>query len=331
MRPFGYLHQGRAALFAALMISGVAFCQDTRPGAGPMLGLVFDRAAKGVRPIWGIPGSAFYAPTLALGFDVARAAIAQNSALVVSTDGGVFVARMNDGAVSTQAIDAPPTPDYVAVSSSAAFAALYYRDQASIALLTLGDQPAVTTTFPAPGTLSALAISDDGKALVCIETSDSGSTLVAIDAASGAPRNIAQAGHIPGAAFLPGTEDVVYPDDHAGAVTLVRAVLADATSKPLLAGDERMPAPGAVEPSSSGGQVIVAGPKDGSVGILDLAGADPVFINCKCAPGNLTRLLSRSLYVLTEFQDGVVWLLDSSTPRVLFVPPDTDSAPGAQQ
>lgn len=325
------MRQGRATLFAGLIISGAAFCQDSPPSAGPMLGLVFDRAAKGVRPIWGIPGSAFYGPPLALGFDVARAAVAQNNALAVSTDGSVFFARMNDGAVSARPIDAPPSPDSVAISSNAASAALYYRDHGSIALLTLGDQPVVTSTFPAPGALSGLAISDDGKALACIETSDAGSTLVAIDAASGAPRNIAQAGHIAAAAFLPGTQDVVYADDNAGAVSLVRALLADAVSTPLLAGDERMPAPGAIQPSSSGAQVIVAGPKDGSVGILDLAGGDPVFMNCNCTPGNLARLLSKSLYVLTEFQDGVIWLLDSSTPRVLFVPPETDSASGVQQ
>ncbi len=328
MGSFRHVHPALTAVFAGLLLAGASLCQDSTASAGPMLGLVFDRAVKGVRPIWGIPGSAFYGPPLGLGFNVARAAVAQSSALVTSTDGGVFLVRINDGAVSTWPIDAPASPDSMAISSNAAAAALYYRDQGAIALVTLGDQPAVTSTLPAPGAISNLAISDDAKALACTETSDAGDTLVAIDAISGAPRNVAQSGHIAAAAFLPGTQDVVYADDNAGAVSLVRGLLADAVSTPLLAGDPRMAGPGALQPSASGSQVIVAGPKDGSVGILDLAGGDPVFLNCNCSPVNLARLISKSLYVLTEFQDGVLWLLDASAPRILFVPPDADSASG---
>lgn len=209
---------------------------------------------------------------------------------------------------------------------------MYYRDQASITILALVGAPSVRNSIPAPDAISALVISDDGKALACAQTTDSTSNLISIDAVAGTPRNIAQAVHIVAAAFLPGSEDVVYADDAGGAVVLVRGLLDAATATSLLSGEQRMPAPGAVQPSVNGTQIVVAGPKDGSIAILDLGGGDPVFISCHCAPGNLAGLSSRTLYVLTGFQDGVVWLLDSSIPpRVLFVPPENDSASGLQQ
>jgi len=323
---------GSIPVFAILPLTPIVFGQDNAPNAGPMLGLVFDRPAKGIRPLWGIPGSAFYGPPLHLGFDVARAAIAQNVAVAASADGPVFLAQLKDGLASTQAIDTAPAPDAIAISSNGAFAALYYHDQASIAVLALTGGPSVRNAIPAPDAISALVISDDGKALACAQTTDSGAGLISIDAAAGTPRNITQAAHIAALTFLPASEDLVYADDAGGAVVLLRGILDAATATSLLTGDQRMPAPGALQPSLNGNQVVIAGPRDGSIAILDLAGADPVFLNCNCTPGNLAGLSSKTLYVLTGFQDGVVWLLDSSSPpRVLFVPPENDSASGSQQ
>jgi hypothetical protein len=332
MRPLTFALLGRIAILSIFPFAPIISGQDSGSNAGPMLGLMFDRPIKGIRPIWGIPGSAFYGAPLNLGFDVARAAIAQNVAIVASTDGAVFFAQLKDGVVSTQAINAPPSPDAIAISSSGAFAALYYHDQASITVLTLGAAPSVQNSIPAPDAISALAISDDGKALAYAQNTDSNSNLISLDAVAGTPRNVAQAVHIVAAAFLPGSEDLVFADDAGGAVVLVRGLLDTATATSLLSGDQRMLAPGAVQPSVNGTQIVVAGPKDGSIAILDLGGGDPVFLNCNCAPGNLAGLSSKILYVLTGFQDGVVWLLDSSNPpRVLFVPPENDSASGPQQ
>ncbi|HEY1217850.1 MAG TPA: hypothetical protein VGF03_02855, partial [Bryobacteraceae bacterium] len=54
--------------------------------SGPRLGLVFDRAAGGLRPISGIPGAATTGEPLALGLTISRAEIspAQDAALVLN-------------------------------------------------------------------------------------------------------------------------------------------------------------------------------------------------------------------------------------------------------
>jgi len=63
--------------FTAVLSAGFAFAGSSivTTLGGPRLGLVFDRAAGGLRPIGGIPGAAITGEPLALGFTISRAEI----------------------------------------------------------------------------------------------------------------------------------------------------------------------------------------------------------------------------------------------------------------
>jgi hypothetical protein len=288
---------------------------------------------------------------LDLGFDLAEAQAARDSAIATSMLGNVYYVRMIGGAAQTERTEAPPAPDVLAISPGAKYAALYYGARRSVSLLELGEHARMVKTFAAPAAADQLAVSDTGGAIAIAQDSAAGCSprghavaarrshapdaracdaadtggLRALNVATGEWREVAGRVNVSSVAFLAASDDVVYADEQRGVVALVSGILDQPASRVLLEADARMTSPAAVQ--SGAGSQIIAAAKDGAIVILDSTAADAKYLNCRCEPTRITRLPGATgLYVLTEFRDGVVWVVDASTPRVLFVPPEKDLA-----
>jgi hypothetical protein len=316
---------------------------------GPMLGLAFDRTAKVIRPLWGVPGSALSGAAVDVGFEIADAQVTRNSAVVVSTGGAVYFVRIQNGTAQGLPTNVAPHPSAIAISANGSHAALYYRDEGSITILKLNEGAQVDKTAPAPQGADAVAISDDGQALAIAVNTTPGcsptgrrpggmrSHAPAHDACAAAGGSglqvmnrtgqwstIAQRAHISSLAFLPSSTDLVYADERRGIVAVVRAVLGQPTTQILLDRDRRMPSPAAVQPGP--GLRVVAGSRDGAVAILDTAGGEPTFLTCGCEPTRVAPVRgAHDLYLLNDFAGGIVWMLDAAKSRLLFVPPENDA------
>lgn len=85
----------RVALFGAMLISpalAVAADEAVLAGMGPVSGVLIDSAARTIRPILGMPGSAYAGPATVSSFEYAAAAPGSQNALIAK-DGSLFVLR----------------------------------------------------------------------------------------------------------------------------------------------------------------------------------------------------------------------------------------------
>ena len=166
--------------------------------------------------------------------------MAKDSALVVSAQGAVYFVRLQNGIANAQPADVAPQPDGIAISASASYGAVYYREERSIAILKLSDRAQAMKRIVMPGPADAVAISDDGTALAVALNGSPGCSsramrshstvhpgcagsdatgLRVMNTATGEWRTVAQRSYISSIAFLPSSKDLVYADEKRGLVT----------------------------------------------------------------------------------------------------------------
>lgn len=309
--------------------------------SGPSLGMVFDASVKGVRPIWGIPGASTLGQPLALGFAVSLAAVSpvQSYALVWSEDNGALsTVQLKDGAVNVSAVSGISTaPARIALSPNGAFAALYFKDQNAVQIIS--GLPSGAATGPRidlsglPAALTNLVINDAGdKVLASLDQGGTPETrqssLYLLTPADNSARVVLTSPHLADIAFLSKSDDAAFADDQENSVSVLRDVANTAARTVLISGDQVLQKPAAVQALSGNQQVLAGSSQGGAVAVLDLAGAPPFFLSCRCSPTSVHRLSASSVFQLTEPKDGLLWILDwdPDSPRILFVPPETDSS-----
>ena len=83
---------------AVCIAAGLAYAQQGNV-AGPVSGIVFDRASRQLRPVLGIPGASLLGDPIVLGVDAASAWVAplQNAAFVAASDGKLHWFRFEAG------------------------------------------------------------------------------------------------------------------------------------------------------------------------------------------------------------------------------------------
>ena len=306
----------------------VPLCSVSAQGAlsGPSVGFFFDPQAQALRRIWGIPGSAVAGQNLDPGFPATQAVLSplQNYALVASADGSVNLVLLGQTEITPQLVTAlPPSPDRIAISPAGHAAAFIYGTSVRILTglpenLDLIEEIDVSAL---PGAPSALAISDDGTALLVSfaggeQSSTAGGVFVFSRAGTG-PRLVA-ATAASDLSFFPDSHDALVTDETSNSVTALRDVSGVAATQWTFI-DDRLPAPSSAR-SWDGQRILLASAKNNLVALLDRNGANPVFLPCSCSPDHTGRL-SNFVYQLTDPGIGLLWILDfSQDPRSYFVP-----------
>jgi len=341
------MNSRRAIIAACLLLLSVSAAFAQAPGGnseafspgpvrGPILGYVFDQELGGLRPILGIPGSSVLGGLLDLGVTLASVEVSpgQDYALAVEARSGeILHIDLEAGrALALTPGGAAPRADRILISPTGSSAALYYRDPASVQILAglprTASPSRVIDLSGLPRLVTAMAISDDGEALLIGVSEGPSGSLFVISPNSG-PRFLGRVGTASAIRFLDHTRDALISDYGNHEIVLLREVSGGA-ERILLAGARDgiwRPVAVAGAPGSrgifalhgEGGTIAVVVPEAGTISSL----------RCDCRPTGLDRLKGDSVFRLTDYSGAPLFLLDggSDEPRIVFVPPDIGSAP----
>lgn len=311
------------AILCVLLATAANLFPQANPGTvgEPEIGLVFDRQARGLRLLRGIPAAArlsarFDSPDLS----VAAVSAERRYAMAIEGEtGDVVVVRL---AGRERLAGAIAGVRRVAVSPSGS-SAVVYSEAAHVAQIFTGlpESPQMRRQIDLEEAPSRLAVSDDAGVLLAV-VSRNGAQLVLSLPAERDPEILLASPGIAGAEFLRGGRDAVIAEGN-GAVWKAR----DASGPGLeRIADER---DGVADLTSlaisSDGSRIVAGMRSGAVTVWNLSSGVRVTVDCACDPSGLTRLRG-SVFRLND--DGVVplWLLDAegAEARIFFVAAERD-------
>ena len=310
-------------IFPIIALASLAAVLEAQPQGtinGPVAGYVFDKSARALRPVLGLPGASLLGNPIRWRYRVDQAFVAPrlDSAVGVTPEGAFRLFRIRDGIATEMAISglAPAgSPSSVAFSPSGSSVALYGGNRVQL-VSGLPDAPVVggSLDLTAAGVPSALAVSDDAR-----------SVLVSLNNSIRLFESYADMGKLidtaPGAlvAFAVGGHDAAVAD--AGAGVLMFHDLAGAGASQVIAPpDENGAAFSALAFSVDGKALFLASAAAQAVTQLDLSAGSRNRMPCDCAPTVLARM--GNVFRLTELAGDPLWLLDSpeSAPRVVFVP-----------
>lgn len=313
--------------FCGLILLGVTACAQTSMSV-PDLGIVYDPAVKGLRPIWGVAGSAFLGAPIELGFDVIKAAVAQRqNPMLAATADAVYVVRLSSSGVSSLPVPGwPGMPDLLRSNASGNTAAAYYTDSRTlfIARALDAESPGVTTV-PLERAPSSVAISDDGRLLVAISPREDESVeSLLIETESGSVRVLDGFVRPTAAVFLSGAHDLVVADPGSDAVLLIRDVAAGGERSVLTSAGGESARPQSIQVSPDNRQLLFADTVNRSVTVFNIETGERRSIASRFKPSAVQPLWLAGLYLLTDVSGGIAWMLDSTRaePRILFIPPE---------
>jgi hypothetical protein len=306
--------------FAFVSLASLLEAQPQAAIDGPVAGYVFDKGARGLRPVLGLPGASLLGSPLEWRYRVDQAFVAPklDSAVGVTSEGAFRVFRIRDRIVTEMAVGAlaaAGSPYSVAYSPSGTTIAIYAGNLLQL-VTGLPDAPVVggSIDLTAVGVPGALAVSDDARMLlVAVNNSirlfesyaDMGKL---IDTAQGAL-----------VAFAAGNHDAAVADASAG-VTLFRDLTGAGASQVIAPPDGNGAPFSALAFSEDGKALYLVSAAAQAVTQLDLAAGSWTRIACNCSPTVLARM--GSVFRLTETSRDPLWLLDASesAPRIVFVP-----------
>lgn len=155
---------------------------------GPVSGVIVDQKAGAIRPIMGVPGSAYASEAAIKGLDSAIAAPDGRSAMV-SKDGVLFLVRRLDGPIPVWRMFRDSAADLGRAAFSEDTSALAIQDTAHNQIeiwSSLADQPKLKATIglsDIPGRLVALATGRNGEyAFASFQESDTAASLYLLKA-----------------------------------------------------------------------------------------------------------------------------------------------------
>jgi len=320
-------------VLAVFSVTGILFGASNSVTAvsGPQLGLIFDPAAGGLRPVRGIPGAASTGDTIGLGFRISSAAISpsQDAALVVNAkSGAVSLIRAAGDEWSVNALaGAAPAPDRITFSASGSVAALYYRTGSVQVFAGLPAAPVRASEIDVSaisGRVSAMAV-DDAATYLLLGASQAGLALLYRVTSNSTPVALGSFQSVSALRIFDASQRALVIDGAASTLYQI-ADPADAAVATVIAAprDGLQSLVGADTDAS--GQRIFAAAGNGQIYILTGSGGAPAIIDCGCAPTGLYRLAGPAVFRLTEIEGGPFQVLDATlAPRILAVPPPADA------
>lgn len=293
-----------------LLIVGLAAAAEP-PVTAPVLGHA--RIDSAVRPIYGIPGAAVLGPAADLGGAVTLTAAANEAGLVLAVldDGRVMLYR---GSAATPLDNAIASPTRIAVSPRGQAALLYSEQSDALQVITgLAGTPRVTQPIPLAWPVTAMAISDSGRALLAAD----GALWSAMPGR--APGHLMLADGVSAVAFFSGSNDLAFAS---GGTLWIRR---SGELKP--AGE----APGTIALQASGQKLFAA--TASTVSRIDLLTGARADLPCTCRITALEPLRGEGVFRLNSGGAEPLYIYDGegADGRILFVPAPAVATDGGAQ
>jgi len=313
-------------VLSALAAAGL--CAQQPAIGGPVTGYVFDGAAGALRPILGLPGASLFGDPLGFGFNVSKAFVAprQDAAFAIAADGSSHFFRVNSGAVTEITVNGLANrASQVAFSPTGNALAVFASGSVEV-LTGLPDAPSVAGGMDlSEGTVpDALAVSDDGNVVLI-----SANTSVHLFGSSNDMGKLMDTAGPALLAFRGGSHDAAIGDPSGAGIVLYRDLTGANTAQVLAAPDSTITNSSAVAFSVDGNTLLAASYGGQSVTTFDLTAGTRNSIACSCSPKSLARM--GSLFRLNELGSDPLWLLDTSVPRIVFVPALTRQSASSSQ
>jgi DNA-binding beta-propeller fold protein YncE len=306
-------------LFSLVCFPAVLCAQSI---AVPHSGITFDENSKTFRPVLGVAGAAILGDAFELRGDWNRVSVCSQQQFALAAGG-------RDGVVTILHLDSLKTnelspalgnaPTLIKLSAGCSVAAIYYAPPNRLQIVTeLPTKPTLSAdlTLDLPGSVSDLAISEDGQLAVAVVP---GKAVYAVPA-NGRPVSLLSIQQ-DAVVALRGNQDALVADRSINTVTLF-ANAAGATAASILAGpDDGIDAPSGVWFDVLSSSVVVANSGNGKVSLLPLAGGRSEIIACQCQLSGVTPLVDRTYQIQAPASNQPLRMLDlgASPPRITFV------------
>ena len=302
--------------------SGPATFLSKGPISGPVIGYAWDRAASGLRPIFGVSGAARLGAALYANqsFNGAAASVRRQFALLTSTTGEVFLTALPDGQPSLLSPKLS-TQQQIALSPSGTAAIIYAHDLTAITLVTGLPMSPALQTIHLPATADHAAVGDSGLILIATTQTDVTSALRSL-AASGVTAPITTLSQFGAMAFLPKGTSAVVADAGQNAIELASGLGSATSISQIASSADGVARPVAIASSSDGRWAIIANQTGSSIVSVDLSGNTPSSsVQCSCSPALLASIAGNDVFRLTELGAGPLSVFDgdAAKPRVFLI------------
>ena len=298
----------------------------------PSVGYVFEPEGGALRPILGMPGATILGARVELGMNVKRAWISPRQSYVLAEVEGleeVILLDIQRGAQATKPLlNVPPGADQVAVSPTGTAIAFYFRNNNRLQVISgLPGSPEASASADLAflgGSISTLAVSDDGSAVLVASTNPGVGAVYLIHSEQN--RVIAPAGDVRAMTFLGNSMSAVIADVATNQVRLLSSVTGAATSQVLAEESTGISHPLALQVSTDNRRVFVLNSGAQAVTIVDLATGLLTHLPTNGSASKLQRL-SGDVFQLTDDFRQPMLLLDGAAaePRIVFTPKAPDS------
>lgn len=294
--------------------------------AGPLLGYVFDSEKNEFRSILGIPGSSLLGSHLPVDFPVSQTWISpqQNYALAETVDGGIVLIPFQDATISALPLEiSSGTGKRIAINSAGDSAIIWHESRHS--LQQVDGLPSTPTVHEERdlsslhGTVTALAIADDKSLMLIGSGTPESATLYRI-ATGTEPQEIFFCRSISAVSLIPHTQTALLTDRVTGQVFRIAAAADPVKANSLDGFQQSISEPSAIEASTDGKKIFVAG--DNGVAVMDLASGEIIAMQREGRSSGLFRLSGDSGFRLNETSDGPICLVQANqeASRLLYVP-----------
>lgn len=320
-------------LIIASLIAGAVLTAQPSRVAGPVLGLVVDANFR-LRPVLGVPGSAYLDQPLSLDPSIQIAAISPHQDYVLAIRGDardLVLIRDPMGSGVNSVVDGAAGAGRVILSRTGSAALLLSADAQHFQVISgLPDLASVawqSGVSAISGEPSSIAVSDDGKAVLVAAAAGDHTSIFLVTAEAG-PRVVASAGQLRGLAFLAGRTDALIGDAAANQARVIWDPAGAASE--LVVGDVSRLVD--IASSEDGRTVYLATTNPSGVLSVDLSTGAKHSNPCDCTPTALVPLSRAGLFRLTDLVGGELWIFDGGAmnPRIVIVPGDSFVSAGIQ-
>ena len=296
----------------------------------PVTGVVVDPVNHSLRPIQGLPGASQLGPALNVPFGVNQAAIlGKNAAIAIDAPSDAdtasqawLVTGLLQGDLTSSPLNgAIAGADRIATNGSGSVAVLYSKSNSQLQFVSgLPGSASVSDPISIPGTLGAIAISDDGGwALIGVTDSGAGTVYRVGPATNNQLLPVTTLGG-PSAIALKGGQDAIIADHATNEVFLVQDVAGAQQRTPLVDGTSGVSGPAAllILPDQS---ILIANAGSQTIGRVDPVTSQMSTIPIIGVPDRFEKLLQPGVYALNQPGGAPLLLLDASSDlNVVFVP-----------